>query len=86
MHFHELTQNDITLQALPIFKSVLKDMFAGLPEPPPATALTISARTRGVDIEQALETKAKERGLIPHKPWLAKCVQLFNLSNSHHGN
>jgi len=72
------------LQAMPIFKAILKDCFHGLPDPPAAIG-GISARTRGFDIDMALETKAKERGLIPHKPWLAKCVQLYNLSSVHHG-
>ena len=67
-----------------IFKNIVRDTFAALPEPPPVIG-TISARTRGFDIDQALENKAKERGLIPHKPWLSKCNQLYNLSSVHHG-
>ncbi|WAR07684.1 DYHG-like protein [Mya arenaria] len=71
-------------EAMPIFKALLKDCFHSLPEPPPVIG-AISARTRGFDIDQALETKAKERGLIPHKSWLSKCNQLYNLSSVHHG-
>lgn len=71
-------------QTLPIFKNIVKDTFAALPEPPPVIG-AISARTRGFDIDLALETKAKDRGLIPHKPWLSKCNQLYNLSSVHHG-
>ena len=71
-------------QSSQIFKSILKDIFSGLPEPPPIIG-TISARSRGFDIEAALESKAKEKGLVPHKPWLSKCNQLYNLSSVHHG-
>ena len=67
-----------------IFKNILKDVFANLPESPfipPAH----SARSRGFDIEAALEKKALEKGLVPHKPWINKCMQLFNISHVHHG-
>ena len=71
-------------QNMPVFKNILKDTFAGLPDPPPSMA-TISARTRNYDLDMALDAKAKEKGLVPHKPWLTKCNQLYNLASVHHG-
>ena len=67
-----------------IFKNIIKDTFTGLPEPPPSIA-TVSARTRNFDLELALDTKAKEKGLVAHKPWLTKCNQLYNLASVHYG-
>ncbi|XP_053397319.1 dynein axonemal heavy chain 5-like isoform X6 [Mercenaria mercenaria] len=80
----EIMAPRLTGETMQIFKNIVKDTFAALPEPPPVIG-AISARTRGFDIDQALEAKAKERGLIPHKPWLSKCNQLYNLSSIHHG-
>ncbi|XP_060567478.1 dynein axonemal heavy chain 5-like [Ruditapes philippinarum] len=80
----EIMAPRLTGETMQIFKNIVKDTFAALPDSPPVIG-TISARTRGFDIDQALENKAKERGLIPHKPWLSKCNQLYNLSSIHHG-
>ncbi|KAL4232681.1 hypothetical protein ACF0H5_007369 [Mactra antiquata] len=80
----EIMSPRLTGETMQIFKNIIKDTFAALPDPPPIIG-AISARTRGFDIDLALETKAKDRGLIPHKPWLSKCNQLYNLASVHHG-
>ena len=74
----------LTAETMAIFKNIIKDTFTGLPEPPPSIA-TVSARTRNFDLELALDTKAKEKGLVAHKPWLTKCNQLYNLASVHYG-
>ncbi|KAK3577475.1 hypothetical protein CHS0354_032326 [Potamilus streckersoni] len=74
----------LTSENMIIFKSILKDVFAGLPEAPPHS-LGQSARSRGIDLEASLETQAAEKNLIPHKPWINKCMQLFSMSQVHHG-
>lgn len=66
------------------FKSIVKDVFAGLPEPP-AASRAMSGIARTVDIDQALEQKATDSGLVPHKAWLNKCLQLFTVSQVHNG-
>ncbi|XP_023932047.1 dynein heavy chain 5, axonemal-like isoform X1 [Lingula anatina] len=65
-----------------IFKQIVKDVFSGLPE---TTKQSYSARSRSYDIEMAVEQTAREEGLIPHKRWLEKCMQLYNVSQIHHG-
>lgn len=40
----------------------------------------MSARSRTTDIEIAIESQSAERGLVPHKPWIDKCVQLYTVS------
>jgi len=61
-----------------LFKTIIKDVFSSLPVPPePKTA---SARAKNVDIEAAIESQAAEKGLVPHKPWMEKCLQLYAVS------
>lgn len=71
-------------QNMLIFKSILRDIFAGLPDVP-GTNRTHSAKPRGMDIEVALEHKAMDKNLIPTKLWLQKCMQLYAISQVHHG-
>ena len=59
-------------------KTIIKDVFASLPYPPEPKAL--SARARTADIEQAIELQATERGLVAHKSWTEKCLQLYTVS------
>ncbi|KAF6030091.1 hypothetical protein EB796_011604 [Bugula neritina] len=59
-------------------ETIIKDVFSSLPVPPePKTA---SARAKNVDIEAAIESQAAEKGLVPHKPWMEKCLQLYAVS------
>ena len=37
------------------------------------------------DLELAVETKAAEMGLVAHKPWLDKCMQLYSVSQVFQG-
>ena len=53
-------------------------MFAGLPTPPEPKAM--SARAKTADIEMAIEQQSTERGLVAHKPWIDKCLQLYTVS------
>ena len=73
------------LQNQQIFQQVVKDVFSGLPTPPPMSLRALSAHSRSQDIEQALEATAQETGLIPHKPWIEKTVQLYNIAQVHQG-
>ncbi|XP_055954873.1 dynein axonemal heavy chain 8-like [Patella vulgata] len=66
------------------FKIILKDVFVGLPDSP-AARNALSAKSRGFDLEAALENKAMDAGLIAHKPWINRCMQLHNLSQVSNG-
>lgn len=72
----------LTGENLTLFKTILKDCFLSLPDAP---AGIMSAKLRSFDMESAIENKAKDLGLIAHKPWVARCMQLYNLSQVHHG-
>lgn len=61
-----------------MFKTIIKDLFASLPVPPEPKAM--SARARTADVEAAIEAQSTERGLVPHKPWIDKCTQLYTVS------
>ena len=90
-----------TCQNYNLFKAILKDCFANLPNPDGGGKSSArgrglpSAKMRGVpsakatrniiDIEPALEGKAMEAGLVAHKPWIAKCQQLYTLSQIYNG-
>ncbi len=74
----------ICFQHLPIFKSIVKDLFSGLPEPPNSVGMA-SAHSRFHDMETSLEQTAHQNGLVPHKPWKDKCMQLYNVSQVHQG-
>ena len=67
-----------------LFKTILKDCFSGLPEPPSVQNIT-SAKSRGIEIETLLEHKAQDGGLVPSKPFITKCLQLHNLYQAYHG-
>ena len=66
----------------------MKDIFAGLPEPNNGSSYNISAGpARSVfDLDSGLESSTRDKGLIPHKPFLEKCLQLYNISQVHQGN
>uniref|UniRef100_A0A2C9K4Z2 AAA+ ATPase domain-containing protein n=1 Tax=Biomphalaria glabrata TaxID=6526 RepID=A0A2C9K4Z2_BIOGL len=83
-----------------LFKSILKDCFAGLPNSEgqggksagkirqlgsgkPGTLLKLD--TNAHELEPFLEQKAVDAGLIPHKPLIAKCEQLYLLSQIYNG-
>lgn len=72
-------------QNMALFKTIVKDCFAGLPDAPLGQTIG-SARSRGIDIESALDNKAMDAGLIAHKPWINKCTQLYSLSQAYPGN
>lgn len=67
-----------------IFKHILDDVFAGLPDPPVVHQIP-SARTRGFDVELVLKQKCIDKGLMSHEPWIERCKQLYNISKVHHG-
>ncbi|XP_055889444.1 dynein axonemal heavy chain 8-like isoform X3 [Biomphalaria glabrata] len=83
-----------------LFKNILKDCFAGLPNSEgqggksagkirqlgsgkPGTLLKLD--TNAHELEPFLEQKAVDAGLIPHKPLIAKCEQLYLLSQIYNG-
>ncbi|ESO89151.1 hypothetical protein LOTGIDRAFT_229063 [Lottia gigantea] len=74
----------MTATDLAQFKVILKEVFNGLPEVP-TTRNVLSAKSRGFDLEVALENKAADSGLIATKPWINRCVQLHNLSQVSNG-
>ena len=70
-----------------MFKQIVKDVFHGLPDPPPEGVTTASAQqTRSQDLEMALQSTAVENGFVPHKPFIEKCIQLYNIASVHQGN
>lgn len=71
------------LQDLSLFKTIVKDMFASLPVPPEPKSM--SARVRNSDVEAAIESQAIERGLVAHRPWIDKCLQLYTVSTVSQG-
>ena len=76
----------VSFQNLLLFRQVVRDVFQGLPEPPMGPPTTTSSMySRSADIEQALESTASDSGLMAHKPWIEKCIQLYNISQSHQG-
>lgn len=61
---------------------VLRDVFYGLPKPPtPAYHITKVVQ----DFESVLLTHTREKGFVPHQPWIAKIHQLWTLSKVHRG-
>ncbi|GFN75495.1 dynein beta chain, ciliary [Plakobranchus ocellatus] len=97
----EVISPRLTAENYNLFKAILKDCFANLPNPDAGGKSSAkgrglpSAKMRGVpsakparniiDIEPALEGKATEAGLVAHKPWIAKCQQLYTLSQIYNG-
>ncbi|CAH1226669.1 DNAH5 [Branchiostoma lanceolatum] len=73
--------NDLLLipQDLVTFTGILKDTFANLPD---ANQLT---QQFSLGVEPAMVHTAQEKGLIPHVPWINKCMSLYKLSQVHKG-
>ena len=83
-HAYVITRDVIVFfQNLSMFRAIVKDVFAGLPDASRLTAQ--SALIRSTDVQSALEVVAKERGIVAHKPWLDKCLHLFNVSQVNSG-
>lgn len=69
-----------------VFKQIVKDVFHGLPDPPPERASTASGQqTKTQDLEIGLQSTCIEHGLVPHKPFIEKCLQLHNVASVHQG-
>lgn len=69
-------------EELNIFNMVLRDIFYSLPKPPtPAYHITKVVQ----DFESVLLTNTKEKGFVPHRPWITKIHQLWTLSKVHRG-
>ncbi|XP_070568705.1 dynein axonemal heavy chain 5-like isoform X4 [Ptychodera flava] len=69
--------------AFHILTHVVKDVFAGLGEPP--TPMSGRARKEQIDVEQAIIQKAQDNGLVPHAPWVNKAMQVYAVSKVSHG-
>ncbi|XP_064629693.1 uncharacterized protein LOC135488785 isoform X2 [Lineus longissimus] len=67
-----------------ILRQIVRDAFFGLPEPPSPTR-AVSAKSKYQDVEAAIIQTAKSKNLIPHRPWLDKCMQLYNVAQVHQG-
>ncbi|OWF37572.1 Dynein heavy chain 5, axonemal [Mizuhopecten yessoensis] len=81
----EVISPRLTGRDVKLFKAVLDDVFAGLPEPPSNLSQIQSAKSRGADIDVSLKHKVADKGLVAHDPWMTKCKQLFNISQVHNG-
>lgn len=69
-------------EELNVFNMVLRDVFYGLPKPPvPAFHITKVVQ----DFETVLLAHTREKGFVPHQPWIAKIHQLWTLSKVHRG-
>ncbi|XP_077977225.1 dynein axonemal heavy chain 8-like isoform X3 [Glandiceps talaboti] len=66
-----------------ILNHIVKDVFAGLGEPPSPQSGRV--RKERHDVEQAIVQKCQENGLVPHNPWIAKALQLYAVSKVCHG-
>lgn len=88
----------MSLQNCALFKIILKSCFSNLPKPDMQTRKSsekehnkssgnTSSKTlnKETDFEFALVNKALELKLIPHKPWITKCLQLYILSQVYAG-
>lgn len=79
-----LTSSSCVLQELYVFREIVLAAFSGLPEPPAGRATTT---TSGVArrLERALRSAAESRGLVPHPPFIDKCLHLHTAATFHHG-
>ena len=68
-----------------ILRQIVKDIFAGLPDYSGRQS-NMSVHSRSYDLELAIETTTNEGGLVPHKPWMDKCMQLYQVAQVHQGN
>lgn len=77
----------IVLQNYAIFRQIVKDVFSGLPDAPPGPNLALASNTTRspLDVESALESTAIDGGLVPHKAWRDKCMQLYSIAQVHQG-
>ena len=67
-----------------MFKTIVNDVFKGLPEVP-AQMFTSAAGLRTPDVEAALLSATEDSGLVPHKPWVDKCIQFHGIAQVHQG-
>ncbi|BFZ10052.1 hypothetical protein BsWGS_13093 [Bradybaena similaris] len=94
----EIISPRLTLENCALFKNILKNCFSNLPKPEMQTRKSsekernkssgnTSSKTldKETDFECALVNKALESKLIPHKPWITKCLQLYILSQVYAG-
>lgn len=63
----------------------MKDVFAGLPDFAGGRTSNMSQHSRSFDLDTAIETTANEAGLVAHKPWMEKCMQLYQVAQVHQG-
>ena len=62
--------------------AVAKDVFGSIFD---RTAIPIPLSKKEGELENTLIKTVQEKGLIAHKPWIAKAVQLHQLSRVNHG-
>ena len=71
-----------------MFNSVVKDIFGGLPDVSHNLSHFVvpSGHSRiAFDLDSALLNATRQKGLIPHKPFMDKCLQVFSMSQVHQG-
>jgi dynein heavy chain len=73
----DMNLSKMVSQDTPLFLSLLADLFPGM-EPPAGNA-------GGVELQNALSSTVESKGLILHKPWLAKVQQLYDTYLVRHG-
>ena len=72
----DMNLSKMVAQDEPLFKQMLSDLFVGTS--PPETA-------SHSEVERAIQTKVCEMGLVMHRPWTRKIVQLYETLLVRHG-
>ena len=66
----------LVAQDVPLFLSLLRDLFPGFTAP---------AHAHYDDVETVVREVCTEQGLVLHEPWLLKVTQLYETTRVRHG-
>jgi dynein heavy chain len=72
----DMNLSKMVAQDVPLFLSLLKDLFPTLTAPPVAVYSAV---------EDAIKAAVIEMGLIHYKPWITKVIQLYETTEVRHG-
>ena len=72
----DMNLSKMVAQDVPLFLSLLKDLFPKLTAPPVAAY---------PDVEQAIRESVEEMGLIHYEHWVKKVIQLYETTEVRHG-
>ena len=72
----DMNLSKFVAQDVPLFRSLLKDMFPSTPEPPVGTH---------PEVEKAIQNRVEEYKLTHHPTWVKKVIQLYETTLVRHG-